>query len=351
MCSFPEHPFIMVEGNTYALTEDEANLYDRQIRLWGLDSQKRLRASNVLLIGLKGLGAEFCKNIVLAGIKSITLLDDKDATKEDSFSQFLVPRERLGTNRAEASLERAQRLNPMVQIKIDKDSIDDKPDDFFTNFHVVVATDCSLDQLLRINKICHKANVKFFCADVFGFYGYMFADLQTHEYSDEKVIVKNAAKPSGNKKLKLEDLEMINVTTKETIQYPSLSESLIVNKSVTERSAKELANLASFFLLKVLLKFRTEVGRNPQGATRADDLGLLKKLRDSELAGFDLSVDKVPDEYLDTVFSQVSPVCAIVGGELAQEVIKAVSQKGAPHNNFFFFNPVKNHGIVLKLGQ
>lgn len=341
----------MVESNTSALTEDEADLYDRQIRLWGLESQKRLRASTVLLVGLKGLGAEFCKNIVLSGIKSITLLDDKDSTNEDAFSQFLIPREQLGSNRAEASLDRAQRLNPMVEIKIDKESIDNKTDDFFAQFNVVVATDCNVNQLIRINKICRKANVKFFSADVFGFYGYMFADLLNHTYSDERKVIRRAVEHSEKKKLKLEDLEMINVTVKEKTVYPSLQESLVVNKSVTERPAKELANLVSFFLLKILLKFRTEVGRNPQGATRVEDLEMLKKIRDSELASFDLSVDKVPDEYLDTVFSQVSPVCAIIGGELAQEVIKAVSQKGTPHNNFFFFNSVKNHGIVLKLGQ
>lgn len=31
----------MVEHKSQELTEDEATLYDRQIRLWGLDSQKR----------------------------------------------------------------------------------------------------------------------------------------------------------------------------------------------------------------------------------------------------------------------------------------------------------------------
>lgn len=35
----------------------------------------RLRASRVLLIGVRGLGAEVAKNIVLAGIKSLCLLD------------------------------------------------------------------------------------------------------------------------------------------------------------------------------------------------------------------------------------------------------------------------------------
>lgn len=31
----------MVESNNVELTEQETELYDRQIRLWGLDSQKR----------------------------------------------------------------------------------------------------------------------------------------------------------------------------------------------------------------------------------------------------------------------------------------------------------------------
>jgi len=343
----------MVENNQCNLTEDEADLYDRQIRLWGLDSQKRLRASTVLLIGLKGLGAEFCKNIVLAGIKSLTLLDDKDATKLDTFSQFLIPRDQIGTNRAEASLERAQRLNPMVNITVDKESVDNKPDEFFAQFNVVVATDCNLAQLLRINKICHNAKVKFFCADVFGFYGYSFADLQTHEYADEKIIMKNVAKTveSGNKKQKLEDLEMIRQPIKETVHYPTLQESLIVGNNITGLPPKSLANMVSFFLLKIVLKFRTEVGRNPEAASRVQDLETLKKLRDSVVTEMGINADSVSDQYFDNIFSQVSPACAIVGGELAQEVIKTVSQKGKPHNNFFFFNPVRNHGIVIKTGQ
>ena len=32
----------MIERETGVITEDEAALYDRQIRLWGLDAQKRL---------------------------------------------------------------------------------------------------------------------------------------------------------------------------------------------------------------------------------------------------------------------------------------------------------------------
>jgi hypothetical protein len=51
------------------------------------------------------------------------------------------------------------------------------------------------------------------------------------------------------------------------------------------------------------------------------------------------------------VFAEVSPACAIVGGVMAQEIIKAVSQKESPHNNMFFFNPTKNVGFVDCIGN
>lgn len=41
--------------------------YDRQIRLWGLAAQQRMANASVLVIGLRGLAAEICKNLVLAG--------------------------------------------------------------------------------------------------------------------------------------------------------------------------------------------------------------------------------------------------------------------------------------------
>ena len=42
-----ENPRVTDEQNGAVITQDEAALYDRQIRLWGLDAQKRLEISNV----------------------------------------------------------------------------------------------------------------------------------------------------------------------------------------------------------------------------------------------------------------------------------------------------------------
>jgi ubiquitin-like 1-activating enzyme E1 A len=103
------------QGGTQ-ITEDEAKLYDRQIRLWGLDAQKRLRSSRVCVVGMGGLGCEVVKNLVLSGIKELRMVDSKKVTAEDATSQFLAPRDQLGANRAEASLQRVQQLNPMVGV-------------------------------------------------------------------------------------------------------------------------------------------------------------------------------------------------------------------------------------------
>lgn len=45
-----------------------------------------------------------------------------------------------------------------------------------------------------------------------------------------------------------------------------------------------------------------------------------------------------------------SPVCAVVGGVLGQEVIKAVSRKDAPHKNFFFYD-LEGNGMVDCFGE
>ena len=98
---------------TTNISEEEAQLYDRQIRLWGLDAQKRLRSSRVLISGLGGLGCEVAKNIVLAGIKSLRLMDT--ATASERGANFMVAA-KGDENRAAGSLEKIRLLNPMVEV-------------------------------------------------------------------------------------------------------------------------------------------------------------------------------------------------------------------------------------------
>ena len=59
------------------------------------------------------------------------ILDHENLTKEDNVSSFLAPPDQVGKNRAQASLERLQQRNPMVEITADKENLEAKEKDFF----------------------------------------------------------------------------------------------------------------------------------------------------------------------------------------------------------------------------
>ena len=60
-------------------------LIDRYVL--GHEAMRRMGASNVLISGLRGLGVEIAKNVVLGGVKSVTLHDDGNVEWADLSSQ------------------------------------------------------------------------------------------------------------------------------------------------------------------------------------------------------------------------------------------------------------------------
>ena len=58
----------------------------------------RLRTANILLIGMKALANEIAKNLVLAGIGSMTIQDDQLLQEDDLGSQFFVSEQHVGQN-------------------------------------------------------------------------------------------------------------------------------------------------------------------------------------------------------------------------------------------------------------
>jgi ubiquitin-like 1-activating enzyme E1 A len=74
----------------------EAALYDRQIRLWGLEAQNRMRRSHILLAGLGGVATEALKNIVLAGVGRVSLLDDAPVQPGDLEAGFFWREDDVG---------------------------------------------------------------------------------------------------------------------------------------------------------------------------------------------------------------------------------------------------------------
>ncbi|VDD81523.1 unnamed protein product [Mesocestoides corti] len=79
-----------------ALSEEEAALYDRQIRLWGLEAQSKLKRAKLLLLGLSPVAGEIIKNIVLCGISTLTIADRKTVTEDDIEHCFLYEESHFG---------------------------------------------------------------------------------------------------------------------------------------------------------------------------------------------------------------------------------------------------------------
>ncbi|KAG8448727.1 hypothetical protein GDO86_015700 [Hymenochirus boettgeri] len=283
----------MVEKEEAVISEEEAAQYDRQIRLWGLEAQKRLRTSKVLLVGMRGLGAEVAKNLILAGVKGLTLLDHQQVSQEDSRAQFLIPTGSQGQHRAEASLNRARNLNPMVVVEADTENIDQKHEDFFTQFDVVCLTSCHHDILLKVNQICHKHCIKFFAGDVFGYHGYMFADLGEHEFVEEKVKVTKVNQEVEDgpeaKKAKIDPVETILV--KKKLQFCQIKDALEIDWRSEKAKCVLKRTPTDFFLLQVLMKFRTDKGRTPSPAAIRRTLICSLQIRNDVLDALGVSPD------------------------------------------------------------
>ncbi|XP_036417254.1 SUMO-activating enzyme subunit 1 [Colossoma macropomum] len=343
----------MIEKEDNVISEEEAAQYDRQIRLWGLEAQKRLRGSRVLLVGLRGLGAEVAKNLILAGVKGLTLLDHEQVTEESRRAQFLIPVDADGQNQAQASLERAQFLNPMVEVKADTDQVESKSDDFFLQFDAVCLTGCSRDLMVRVDQLCASKNIKVFCGDVFGYHGYMFSDLgQEHHYVEEKAkVVKPSEQANDGPEVKKPKIDLNETTmVKKTASFCSLKEALEIDWTSDDSKARLKRTPSEYFLLQVLLKFRTDKGRNPDPGCFAEDSRLLLQIRDDVLEAMGVNPELLPDSFVSYCFSEMAPVCAVVGGVLGQEIVKALSQRDAPHRNFFFFDGLKGSGVVDYFG-
>lgn len=314
------------------LTEDEAELYDRQIRLWGVESQKRLRTTKILLIGAQGVGAEIAKNLILSGVKSVCLLDSEVVTKEDvNTSQFLAPHEDIGKNRAKSSETRAQNLNPNVEVTSNETKTDDITEEFVHGFDVVIATGCTTDQLIKIDGFCRSKlsgdPIKMFSADVFGMFGYAFADLQEYKWFKEKSV------------------------DEENVNYLPLKDVLQVDMQADEEFKKIASKNPAYLLFLVLQYFRQTHGRYPQPDSRAEDIELLKKARSKVLEPLtDAPQLALTDDYFTNIFSKLAPVCAITAGIVCQEVTAAISSKSVLFNNMFLFSPVTHIGYFLRVG-
>lgn len=150
---------------------DEA-LYSRQLYVLGHEAMRRMQASNVFISGMGGLGLEIAKNLVLGGVKSVSIYDPQNATHDDLATHFFLTESQIGQNRALVSHPHLAELNPYVPVKV-VDSIEVEQ---LQQYQVVVLTDNSTEEQIKIGKFCHAKGIKFIVAETRGIFGQIFCD-------------------------------------------------------------------------------------------------------------------------------------------------------------------------------
>jgi ubiquitin-like 1-activating enzyme E1 A len=327
-------------------------LYDRQIRLWGLEAQNRMRQSNILVIGLSAIANEVVKNIVLAGIGALTILDGRDVEVSDLGAEFFVEESDVGKNRAEAAHRRIQKLNPRVDLSIQTGSLSSFDDKWFAQFDVVVATELKYDELTKVNELVRKSGNKFYASGLFGMSGYVFADLVNHTFKIEREL-SNIATTVGPESV---TRQVISVDTKKdgekyhefitkTEKYSSLSE-------IIEKLKKDGLSFSSKFRPKQLLKISPLLPLllsywDGSSSFSASPLQLAQnKARHLGLpAG--LCSQSLMDSFQPGV--ELSPVAAVIGGVLAQDVLNILGGKEQPIQNLFLFDASTGDGPIYCL--
>lgn len=169
--------------NTEAKLDGEAakngidtNLYSRQIGAFGFEAMGKLMQMKVLISGLKGLGAETAKNLILAGPNSVCLHDDEIVEMRDLGSNFcLTELDVKKKTRADASFHQLAQLNQYVDVFLHKGPI---TKDFLKKFNVVVFSETKQSDLEEINEFCRSQDppIGFITAGVFGLAGCIFVD-------------------------------------------------------------------------------------------------------------------------------------------------------------------------------
>lgn len=169
-----DHDMSSADGKTPAADAIDEDLYSRQLYVLGHEAMTRMQRANVLFVGMRGLGVEIVKSVVLQGVKSVALWDPSPATLDDLSAQFFLSEADIGKPRAEACVAKIAELNNYVPCKVVSDSPLDA--DLVKEFAVVVCTDQTQERQLELNRLCRENNVAFISTSTHGVFASVFCD-------------------------------------------------------------------------------------------------------------------------------------------------------------------------------
>eukprot|EP00743_Colponemidia_sp_Colp-15_P004319 GILK01004659.1.p1 GENE.GILK01004659.1~~GILK01004659.1.p1 ORF type:complete len:1074 (+),score=225.12 GILK01004659.1:261-3224(+) len=363
--------------------------------------------SNVLLVGLNGLGVEIAKNVVLAGVKSVTLWDSNFVSLADLSTHFFVDESVIGMNRAEACVDKLAELNPYVNVSTSSAELNES---FIKagNYRLVVVCNASFDDAVRLNDLCRACGVLFISAETRGLFARIFVDfgdtfVVTDATGEEPAMSLVAAITQGNpgvvtcvedtrhgletgdtvsfrdvsgmeelndcppKTVKVIDPYSfsiddttglsayarggyaIQVKQPQTVRFLSMRDSLAQPEFMTSDFAKFDRPPVLHAAFSAMHEFVGQHRTFPQPANKehADALvALTQKTASSQGLSLDDAAVKVIQLLSHSATGDLAPMTAVIGGIAAQEVLKGCSSKFMPIRQWFYFDAAEClHGM------
>jgi ubiquitin-like 1-activating enzyme E1 A len=251
-------------------------------------------------------------------------------------------------------------MNPRVDLQIDTDDVKTKPPEFFAQFDVTIATDLDFMTYNSINTACRVAQKPFYAAGLHGFYGYVFADLISHDFVIERAksnmppqqqetptrsIVDITTKKENDKILEL-------ITKRETYSPLLLANTSPLPEEFTRNARRRRQVTPLLSCLRALWEFQKQgVGALPTSSHT--DLAEFTKLSREAHHFLKLEPETLDSEFLrrflQNLGSELSPVAAFVGGSLAQDVINVLSAREQPLQNLLLFDGDRSIGPIYPL--
>jgi molybdopterin/thiamine biosynthesis adenylyltransferase len=100
------------------LSERELERYKRQILLFGQDGQERLKRAEIFIAGAGGLGCPISIYLAVAGIGTITLVDNDVVELTNLNRQILHYDRDIGKKKTASAGEKLSEINPDIRVKV-----------------------------------------------------------------------------------------------------------------------------------------------------------------------------------------------------------------------------------------